>query len=114
MRLRAPSGLGPGMAVRIMLTSDRERLEQAMHPSTTPEQRRHLLSIGIVGGGPTGVEFAAELHDFVVQDIYRLYPELKDVVSIKVYDVQQHILSTFDESVFAFGGPGGGSSDRRG
>lgn len=29
----------------------------------------HLVSFAIVGGGPTGVEFAAELHDFVSQDL---------------------------------------------
>lgn len=100
-----PDGYGPPCcgqplpAPLQVLMHHRERLEQAMHPSTSPEQRKHLLSLAIVGGGPTGVEFAAELHDFVVQDVYRLYPELKGTVTIKAYDVQQHILSSFDECV---------------
>lgn len=68
-----------------------------MHPKTTPEQRKALLHIAIVGGGPTGVEFGAELHDFVEDDVYRLYPELKGQISISLYDVAPHILSSFDE-----------------
>lgn len=33
----------------------------------TPEESERLLHIVIVGGGPTGVEFGAELYDFVEQ-----------------------------------------------
>lgn len=29
----------------------------------------------IVGGGPTGVEVAAELHDLITEDLVKLYPE---------------------------------------
>ncbi len=39
--------------------------ELALHPSISQEERRRLLHIIIVGGGPTGVEFGAELYDFV-------------------------------------------------
>lgn len=39
--------------------------ELALHPNITEEVKRRLLHIVIVGGGPTGVEFGAELHDFV-------------------------------------------------
>lgn len=35
-----------------------------------------------VGGGPTGVELAAELHDLVTEDVSRLMPHLKDDISI--------------------------------
>lgn len=79
----------------------RERLEQAVHPSITPEERSDLLQFSIVGGGPTGIEFAAELHDFVQDDVYRMLPELKDQVKIKVYDVAPGLLMSFDKWVFA-------------
>jgi NADH:ubiquinone reductase (non-electrogenic) len=50
----------------------------------------------IVGGGPTGVEFAAELHDLVHEDLMGLYPELQNDVSISVLQSGDHILNTFD------------------
>lgn len=30
-----------------------------------------------VGGGPTGVELAAEMHDYVNEDLVHLFPSLK-------------------------------------
>lgn len=36
---------------------------------TSEEERKKLLSFVICGGGPTGVEVAAELHDFVFEDL---------------------------------------------
>lgn len=80
-----------------MLILHREILEQASLPSISQSQRENLLRIAIVGGGPTGVEFSAELHDFVEQDVYRLYPHLKGLVNITLYDVAPHILLSFDE-----------------
>lgn len=46
-----------------------ENLELASLPGTTDEQRKQLLSFYIIGGGPTGVEFAAELSDFLHDDV---------------------------------------------
>lgn len=52
-----------------------ECFERAALPQTTPEERQKLLSFVIVGGGPTGVEVAAELHDLIADDLAKLYPE---------------------------------------
>ena len=41
----------------------------------TPQERKKLLSFGSVGGGPTGVEVAAELHDLITEDLVKLYPD---------------------------------------
>ena len=30
-----------------------------------------------VGGGPTGVELAAEMHDYIKEDLVHLFPTLK-------------------------------------
>jgi NADH:ubiquinone reductase (non-electrogenic) len=46
-----------------------ENLEMASLPNITEEERRQLLSFWVVGGGPTAVEFAAELQDFLVHDV---------------------------------------------
>ncbi len=40
-----------------------------------PQERKKLLSFVIVGGGPTGVEVAAELHDLITEDLVKLYPD---------------------------------------
>ena len=74
----------------------RERLEQATLPNKTDEERRKLLQLSLVGGGATGVEVAAELHDFVREDVYRLYPQLKGLIGIRIYDVAPGILMNFD------------------
>lgn len=52
-------------------------VEHAGLPHLSPEERRRHLNFVVVGGGPTGVELAAELHDFVQEDVARLMPRLK-------------------------------------
>lgn len=51
-----------------------EVFELAALPSTTPEQRADLLHFIVVGGGPTGVEFAGTLSDFVREDLAKRFP----------------------------------------
>jgi NADH:ubiquinone reductase (non-electrogenic) len=46
-----------------------------------------------VGGGPTGVEFAAELHDFVTEDLSKLYPSVQHLVKISLIEAADHILT---------------------
>ncbi|EST06024.1 Pyridine nucleotide-disulfide oxidoreductase, FAD/NAD(P)-binding domain protein [Kalmanozyma brasiliensis GHG001] len=60
---------------------------------------RKLLSFVIVGGGPTGSEFAAELHDLIKEDLSRLYPNLRPYPSIHLLDAGSTILSSFDKSL---------------
>lgn len=67
--------------------------EKAALPGLTEEERRANLHFVIVGGGPTGVEFAAELHDFVEEDIVKLYPGVKDLLKITVIQSGDHILN---------------------
>lgn len=53
----------------------------------------------MVGGGPTGVEFSAELHDFIRQDVSQRYPHLMDFLNISLFDVAPHLLGSFDRSL---------------
>ncbi|KAI8007915.1 hypothetical protein LOK49_LG07G02308 [Camellia lanceoleosa] len=76
--------------------------EKAVLPGLSEEERRTNLHFVIVGGGPTGVEFAAELHDFVHSDLVKLYPSVKDLVNITVIQSGDHILNTFDERISSF------------
>lgn len=78
----------------------RERIidcfERASQPSVSEEERKTLLQFVVVGGGPTGVEFAAEMHDFVNEDLRRPYAPLMQYVKIVILEAGPSILSTFD------------------
>ncbi|KAJ7968459.1 external alternative NAD(P)H-ubiquinone oxidoreductase B2, mitochondrial-like [Quillaja saponaria] len=76
--------------------------ERASIPTVSDEERKRILHFAIVGGGPTGVEFAAELHDFVNEDLVKLYPGIKDLVKITLLEAGDHILNMFDKRITAF------------
>ncbi|KAG8722479.1 hypothetical protein FRC08_001534 [Ceratobasidium sp. 394] len=77
-----------------------DNFELASLPTTTPEQRRRLLSFVICGGGPTGVETAAEIYDLCQEDIIKYYPKLlREEVSIHIIQSRDHILNTYSESI---------------
>ncbi|KAF8803351.1 FAD/NAD(P)-binding domain-containing protein [Phlegmacium glaucopus] len=76
-----------------------ECFEQANQPFLTDIERRHLLNFCVVGGGPTGVEFSAELYDLLHSDIAKHYPVLAKLAKITIYDVASNILGSFDQSL---------------
>lgn len=71
--------------------------EYAALPTTTDEMRQQILNIAVVGGGPTGIEWSAEVHDIIMQDMKRIYPDLIKYAQITVYDVAPRVLGMFDE-----------------
>ncbi|XP_058090024.1 external alternative NAD(P)H-ubiquinone oxidoreductase B1, mitochondrial-like isoform X6 [Magnolia sinica] len=76
--------------------------ERASLPNLSEDERKTALHFVIVGGGPTGVEFAAELHDFFCEDLVEIYPTVKDLVKITVIQSGDHILNMFDERISSF------------
>ena len=69
-------------------------------PTTSDEERRRLLSFVVSGGGPTGVEFAAELFDMLNEDMGRSFPKiLRNEISVHVIQSRGHILNTYDEAL---------------
>lgn len=62
-------------------------------PNLSDEERKKILHFVVVGGGPTGVEFAAELHDYVNEDLVKLYPNVKEAVKITLLEATDHILN---------------------
>ncbi|KAJ3168997.1 hypothetical protein HDU88_001324 [Geranomyces variabilis] len=74
--------------------------EIAQLPTTSQEERRRLLSFVIAGGGPTGVEYAAELYDFLHEDLIKYFPDLTaSSVSVTIVQSADHILNTFSEAI---------------
>ena len=73
--------------------------ERANLPGLSDEARTNTLTFAVVGAGPTGIEFAAELRDFVEQDGPKYYPNLLKFVRIKVIEASSSILAPFDKSL---------------
>eukprot|EP01137_Pigoraptor_chileana_P006998 Opistho-2@267 len=87
--------------IRAIRTKLLGNMEMAVQPGYSAEEIARRLSVVVVGGGPTGIEFAAELHDFVVQDVRRLLPAVQHGIRVSLVEAQQ-ILPSFDESLRRF------------
>jgi NADH:quinone reductase (non-electrogenic) len=73
--------------------------ERANLPGVSDDTVKQLLSFVIVGGGPVGVEFAAELHDWLHTDLTKAFPHLVGHVSVKLIELADSVLNTYDEKV---------------
>lgn len=73
-----------------------QRLEQAVCASE--EERRELLNIVVVGGGPTGVEIAGALAEMKRYVVPKDYPDLgADLMRISLLDASPRILAAMSE-----------------
>jgi len=75
--------------------------ERAGLPHLTDDQRRATLTFAVIGAGPTGVEFASELRDFVEQEGPRYYPQLLQFIKIKIIEASPTVLAPFDRNLQA-------------
>jgi NADH:ubiquinone reductase (non-electrogenic) len=76
-----------------------ECFERAALPGVSEADRRRLLRFVVVGGGPTGVEFAAEMHDFLKSDLRRAYPSLFPEARITLLEAGKELLSAYDATL---------------
>lgn len=60
-------------------------------------QIREVLSFVVVGGGPTGTEFCAEMTDLLKTDIAKQYPHLSTLWSVHLIDALPAILGPFQD-----------------
>lgn len=79
-----------------------QALERASLPGTSEHERNRLLHFVVVGGGPTGIEFAAELHDFVDEDLQHSFPVVQGNLRITVLEGSDTILNSFDRSLSSY------------
>ena len=77
-------------------------VETASIPGQTEEEIKRLLHFVVVGGGPTGVEFAAEVRDFVREDVAKIYPRIKDHVTVTLVQSRDHVLNTYDQQISSY------------
>jgi NADH:ubiquinone reductase (non-electrogenic) len=84
----------------------RERILDCMEPASLPiyceKQKRDLLHFAIVGGGPTGVELAAEIDELEHGHLGRVYKGLAGMVTVSVYDVADRMLGQFGEKLSGY------------
>lgn len=69
--------------------------ERANIPGISDEEKINTLTFAVIGAGPTGIEFAAELRDFVEQDGPKYYPQLLKYVRIKIIEASSTVLAPF-------------------
>jgi NADH dehydrogenase len=63
------------------------------------ERQRELLTFVVVGGGPTGIELAAAIQDFVRKALVRDYPSLMPQTRVLLVEAQDALLSGFGAKV---------------
>jgi NADH:ubiquinone reductase (non-electrogenic) len=68
-------------------------------PGQPKEEIERLLHFVVTGGGPSGIEFSAELYDFLKSDITRNYPEQSKYVKLTLVEALPHVLTMFDASL---------------
>lgn len=70
------------------------RFEEAATVSD-PLARRRLLTVAVVGGGPTGVEFAGALAELIYGPLLKDYPDIDpDEVSVLLLEGAERVLTT--------------------
>ncbi|HND78628.1 MAG TPA: FAD-dependent oxidoreductase [bacterium] len=76
-----------------------DNFERASTPGLDAAEMQRRLHIVVVGGGPTGVEFAAEMADFLEEELEKGFPHLVGMAKITLIEAGKQILSAFDHTV---------------
>lgn len=66
-----------------------------------PEVARRLTFV-VCGGGPTGVEVAAEIHDLLERELARAHPRLAPRARVLLVEALPRLLSGFDEALAGY------------
>merc|ERR1719487_780631 len=66
------------------------------------EEKKKKAEFVVVGAGPTGVEFAAELDDYIREDLSTLYPSEAEVARVVLISSSDDLLSSYDKKISDF------------
>ncbi|MCJ1388158.1 NADH:ubiquinone oxidoreductase [Xylographa bjoerkii] len=84
----------------------RKRIMDCVETSTfkdqSDEERKRLLHMVVVGGGPTGVEFAGELQDFFEQDLKKWVPEITGDFHVTLVEALPNVLQSFSKQLIDY------------
>jgi len=64
-----------------------------------PAEKTKLCTFVVVGAGPTGVEFAAELDDHIREDLAALYPAEAKAAKVVLISSTDDLLSSYDKKI---------------
>ncbi len=76
-----------------------EQFARAEIPGLDGEQIRQRLTFVVCGGGATGVEAAAEIHDLIHEELSESYPELAPFARVVLVEALGRLLTGFDEAL---------------
>ncbi|KXN67666.1 pyridine nucleotide-disulfide oxidoreductase family protein [Conidiobolus coronatus NRRL 28638] len=77
-------------------------LETATFEGQQSKEQDRLLHMVVVGGGPTGVEYAAELHDFLEDDLKKWYPDMAGKFKITLIEAMNNVLPSFSKKMIKY------------
>ncbi|KAL1409875.1 NADH:ubiquinone oxidoreductase [Vanrija albida] len=77
-------------------------IETAAFRDQSQEEIERLMHMVVVGGGPTGVEYAGELHDFLIDDLKKWYPEVADRLKITLIEALPNVLPAFSKQLIQY------------
>ncbi|ORX41122.1 hypothetical protein BD324DRAFT_613295 [Kockovaella imperatae] len=77
-------------------------IETAAFKDQPDEEVDRLMHMVVVGGGPTGVEYAGELHDFLIDDLRKWYPEVADRLRITLIEALPNVLPAFSKQLIQY------------
>lgn len=77
-------------------------VETASFKDQSPQEKKRLLHTVIVGGGPTGVEFAGELQDFYMEDLRKWIPDIKDYFQVTLVEALPNVLPMFSKQLIEY------------
>jgi NADH:ubiquinone reductase (non-electrogenic) len=77
-------------------------VERASFKDQAQEEIDRLMHMVVVGGGPTGVEFAGELRDFFEEDIKKLIPDISHRFKVTLIEALPNVLPSFSKQLIEY------------
>ncbi|KAA8651914.1 alternative NADH-dehydrogenase [Aspergillus tanneri] len=77
-------------------------VETAMFKDQSEEEVKRLLHMVVVGGGPTGVEFAGELQDFFEEDLKKWIPDIQKNFHVTLVEALPNVLPMFSKQLIDY------------